>query len=41
MEGWRLIFCWRRGEESFGVFGEVLATVGAIKAFGEDDDMGA
>lgn len=35
----------RRGrggrEQGFGVFGEVLAAVGGIEAFGEDDEVGA
>lgn len=39
MEGRRLLFCWRRREKGFGIFGEVLAAVGTIKAFGKDDDM--
>lgn len=31
----------RAGEEGFGVGGEVLAAVGRVEAFGEDDERGA
>jgi len=31
----------RAGEEGFGVGGEVLAAVGRVEAFGEDDEGGA
>jgi hypothetical protein len=40
MEGRRLLFCWWGGKKSFGVFGEVLAAVGTVETFGEDDDVG-
>jgi len=39
--GWRLLFGGRGGEEGFGVFGKVLAAVGRVKAFGEDDERSA
>lgn len=31
---------WRGREEGFGVCGEVLAAVGGIEAFGEDNEVG-
>ena len=41
MEGRRLVFGGRGGEEGFGVRGEVLAAVGGIEAFGKDDEGGS
>lgn len=41
MEGRRLVFRGRGGEECFGVGREVLASVGRVEAFGEDDEGGA
>ena len=41
MEGRRLVFGGRGGEEGFGVGGEVLAAVRRIEAFGEDDEGGS
>ena len=41
MEGGRLVFGWRGWQESLGVGGEVLAAVGGVEAFGEDDEGGA
>ena len=40
VEGGRLLFCWGRGEERFGVGGEVLAAIGRIEAFRKDDEGG-
>ena len=40
MEGGGLVFGWRRGKEGLGVGGEVLAAVGGVEAFGEDDEVG-
>ena len=40
VEGGRLVFRWGRGEERFGVRGEVLAAIGRIEAFWEDDEGG-
>ena len=37
MERWGLVFGGRRGEEGFGVFGEILGTVGRVEAFREDN----
>ncbi len=36
-----MLFGGRGGEEGFGVFGKVLAAVGRVKAFGEDDERSA
>ena len=38
VKGGRLVFRWGRGEECFGVGGEVLAAIGRIEAFWEDDE---
>ena len=35
-----LFFCRRRGLKGFGIFGEVLCSVGAVKAFWKDDERG-
>lgn len=40
MEARRLLFGRRGGLEGLGVRGEVLAAVGGIEAFGEDDEGG-
>lgn len=39
--GGGLIFGGRVREQGFGVFGEVLAAVGGVEAFWEDDEVGA
>ena len=41
VEGRRLRFGGRRGLEGLGVRGEVLAAVGGVEAFGEDDQGGS
>ena len=41
MEGGGLVFGGRRGKERLSVGGEVLAAVGGVEAFGEDDEVGA
>ena len=41
MVGRGLFMGWRRREQSFGVGGEVLAAVGGIEAFWEDDQLRA
>ena len=41
VEGGRLLFCGWGGEQGFGVGGEVVAAVGGVEAFGEDDDLSA
>ena len=41
VKGGRLRLGWRRREQDFCVGGEVLATVGGVEAFGEDDQRRA
>jgi len=41
MEGRGLVLGWWRGEEGFGVGGEVVAAVRAVEAFWQNDDVGA
>ena len=38
VKGGRLVFRRGRGEERFGVGGEVLAAIGRVEAFWEDDE---
>jgi hypothetical protein len=41
VEGGGLLFGGGRWEQGFGVGGEVVAAVGRVEAFGEDDDLSA
>ena len=41
VKGGRLVFGRGRGEERFGVGGEVLAAIGRVEAFWEDDEGSA
>lgn len=40
MEGRGLLFGGRRGQDGLGVFGEVIASVWGVEAFGEHDYLG-
>jgi hypothetical protein len=41
VKGRGLFFCWRRGKQGFGIFGEILTTIGTVEALRKNDDMRA